>query len=207
MTDFTSKIFLYFVIVLSAVIHEYSHAFMANELGDDTAREMGRLSLNPIRHIDIMGTVLVPLFLMFTSGIFIGWAKPVPFNPLKLKGPKDELKVALAGPASNLAIAVIMSGLFFVMKAVIYNSAIVIAPFVALIIQVNISLALFNLIPVPPLDGSRLIGVVLPFEWTRRFERLGILGIVIALWIGMMVIPYAASFVFYIVTGFGRLFS
>lgn len=208
MTDLAPKLFLYIVIILSAVVHEYSHAFMANELGDDTAKRMGRLTLNPLKHIDIMGTVIVPLFLLFTSGIFIGWAKPVPYDPFKLKGPKDDLKVALAGPGSNLAMAIIVSGLYFLMTILAGNLANIglIAPFVAQIIYINISLALFNLIPVPPLDGSKILGVILPARWAMMIERVGVFGIIIALWVGMMVVPYLASIVFFVITGFGRLF-
>lgn len=208
MNDITSKLFLYIVIILSAVVHEYSHAFMANELGDDTAKRLGRLTLNPLKHVDIVGTVIVPLFLLFTSGTFIGWAKPVPYDPSKLKGSKDELKVALAGPGSNMAMALILATFYFVASILAGNSANIslLAPFVAQIIYINISLALFNLIPVPPLDGSKIIGVILPIEWLRRLERLGVVGFILALWIGMMVVPYVAGIVFYVMTGFGYLF-
>ncbi len=87
------KIFLYIIIVLSAVVHEYSHGWMANALGDPTAKREGRLTLNPIKHLDPMGTVIVPLFLLFFAGGFIGWAKPVPYNPYNLKGKHGSAKV------------------------------------------------------------------------------------------------------------------
>ncbi|MDD4931017.1 MAG: site-2 protease family protein [Candidatus Colwellbacteria bacterium] len=207
MDNITEKLFLYVVITLSAVVHEYSHAFIGNELGDDTAKRIGRLSLNPLRHIDPIGTVLVPLLLLFTSGTFIGWAKPVPYNPMNLKGRKDELKIALAGPASNLAISVLVSGLFYLATLFLGGSAnfITIGPFVALIIYVNISLALFNLLPVPPLDGSKILSFILPHNLARRVEGMGFLGLIIALWVGMMVVPPIASVLFYIITGFGHL--
>ena len=100
------KLFLYFVIIISAVFHEYAHGLMAYNLGDETAYRAGRLTLNPLVHIDILGTIVVPLFLILTSGIFIGWAKPVPYNPYNLSDPKyGSLKVAAAGPAANLIIA------------------------------------------------------------------------------------------------------
>jgi len=209
MNEINSKIFLYLIIVLSAVVHEYSHGFVANELGDPTAKNSGRLTLNPLAHIDPIGTVLVPLFLLFTAGAFIGWAKPVPFNPWNIKDPKGELKIALAGPVSNIVIAVIVSLVFLgarlIFPVVGGNSTLV--PLVAQIIYVNIILALFNMIPVPPLDGSKVIGHFLPAKAQGIIYSVGPFGIVIALFLAMMIIPPIASLVFALLTGFGFVFG
>src|SRR3989344_9583307 len=106
------SLFLYAVIIISAVFHEYAHGWVAYRLGDSTAKDAGRLTLNPLVHIDIVGTVLIPLFMILTAGIFIGWAKPVPYNPNNLKDKKyGSLKVGIAGPVANLLIAAIL-GLF-----------------------------------------------------------------------------------------------
>jgi Zn-dependent protease len=204
-----SKIFLYVVIVLSAVIHEYSHGFVANELGDPTAKRAGRLTLNPLAHIDPLGTVLVPLVLMLTSGFFIGWAKPVPFDPRNIRDPKGELKIALGGPVSNLCLAGIISlgflGMRLAFPVLSGNEALVGA--VGLIIYVNIFLALFNLIPVPPLDGSRILGSFLPHKTREAFFSIGPIGILIALFISMMVLSPVAQAVFALFTGFGFVFG
>jgi Zn-dependent protease len=204
-----SKIFLYIVIVLSAVIHEYSHGFMANELGDETAKRAGRLTLNPLAHIDPIGTVLVPLVLMLTSGTFIGWAKPVPFDPRNIRDPKGELKIALAGPISNLCLAVIISlgvlGLRFAFPELLKNEALVSA--LGLIIYVNIFLALFNFIPIPPLDGSKILGPFLPLKARQALFSIGPIGLIIGLFIGMMIVPSIAKFIFALLTGFGFVFG
>jgi Zn-dependent protease len=209
MDGITSKIFLYIVIVLSAVIHEYSHGFVANELGDPTAKRLGRLTLNPLAHIDPIGTVLVPLVLMLTSGSFIGWAKPVPFNPQNIRDPKGELKIALAGPVSNLCLAIIVS-LAFLGIRLIFPALLGIEPLiyaVSLIIYVNIFLALFNLIPVPPLDGSKILGSFLPYKARQTLFSIGPFGLVIALLASMMILPTIAGIVFSIFTGFGYIFG
>ena len=204
-----SKIFLYVVIVLSAVIHEYSHGFVANELGDPTAKRAGRLTLNPLAHIDPVGTILVPLVLMLTSGSFLGWAKPVPFDPRNIRDPKGELKIALGGPVSNLAVAGIISlgflGMRLIFPALSGNESLVNA--VGLIIYVNIFLALFNLIPVPPLDGSRILGSFLSHRAREAFFSIGPIGILIALLISMLVLSPVAQMVFALFTGFGFIFG
>ena len=157
----SQKIFLYLVIIFSAVFHEYAHGWAAYQLGDTTAKDAGRLTLNPLRHLDPVGTVIIPLFLLFTSGIFIGWAKPVPYNPNNLRDQKyGNLKVGIAGPAANVLIALIL-GLFirfFSGYLVITNILpLIFFDFLALIAYINIFLALLNLIPLPPLDGSKII--------------------------------------------------
>ncbi len=197
------------MIVLSAVIHEYSHGFVANELGDPTAKRAGRLTLNPLAHIDPVGTVLVPLVLMLTAGSFIGWAKPVPFDPRNIRDPKGELKIALGGPGSNLAVAGLISigflGLRLAFPALSGNGALIEA--VGLIIYVNIFLALFNLIPVPPLDGSRVLGYFLPHKAREALFSIGPIGMLIALFVSVIVLSPIARVVFALFTGFGHVFG
>ena len=207
--EITPKIFLYLVIVLSVVIHEYSHAFVANELGDPTAKNAGRLTLNPIPHIDPIGTVAIPLFLMFTSGAFFGWAKPVPFNPNNIRDPKGELKIEFAGPASNFALAGMVSLGFLAMRFIYpeISGNEVLVSLTMTVIYVNIFLALFNLIPIPPLDGSKILAHFLPYRTREKFLSIGFIGIIGALIVAMIILPPVAGVIFDILTGFGYVFG
>ncbi len=209
MDPISLKFFLYIIIVLSAVFHEYAHAWSAYRLGDTTAKDAGRLTLNPFVHLDLMGTVLIPLFLLFTSGIFIGWAKPVPYNPFNLKDQKyGSLKVGVAGPSANILIALIL-GLFSRFFSGYFAVAGFISPifqeFLGLIIYINIFLALFNLIPMPPLDGSKIFMDLFPRQW-RYFEQFGFLGIFIALFLAFFFLPPVAQVIFKLITGGGFSF-
>jgi len=202
MDDVTLKFFIYIVIVLSAVFHEYSHAWTAYRLGDSTAKQAGRLTLNPFAHIDIFGTVLVPLLFLFTAGIFIGWAKPVPYNPYALSDRKyGSLKVGIAGPASNIVIAVAI-GIFLRMliqfDAIAAGDPLLFA--LGLIVYINIFLALFNMIPVPPLDGSKVFEALFPRQWSYVMQ-LGIAGVLIALFIAFYFLTPVAQFIFRAITG------
>mgnify|MGYP003392815118 CR=1 FL=1 len=201
------KVFIYLVIVISAIIHEYAHGLVAYEEGDPTAKDAGRLTLNPLVHLDIVGTIIVPLFSLFSAGAFIGWAKPVPYNPLRLKGKNSEMKVAFAGPAANLMIALFMILGFAGLRALSLtaNLPVSFANFIASIAYVNIGLALFNLIPVPPFDGSKIFMKIFP-KAAKWVNSLGFMGIIVGLFIGITVMPYLADVVFYLMTGFGRVF-
>ena len=161
-------VFVIAVIVMSAVIHEVMHGVAADKLGDPTARLQGRLTLNPIPHLDMFGSILLPAMLALTnSPLLFGWAKPVPYNPFNLRpGRFSEAIVAGAGPASNLAIAllgglVIRSGMIPGMESVIF-----------IIVLVNVMLFLFNLIPIPPLDGSKIASAILPQALSRGYDRI-----------------------------------
>lgn len=162
------------MVFYSIIIHEVSHAFAAFALGDDSAQRAGRLSFNPKKHIDPFGTVILPLILYFSAGFIYGYAKPVPFNPYNFRNFKrDSGFTALAGPVSNILIAIILSVIFHLCAALPFVQGILIY-----VIFLNLLLAFFNLIPVPPLDGSKVLGMFLSdqayFKWTAQ-ERKGML--------------------------------
>ena len=204
----STKLFLYIVIVLSATFHEYAHGFIAYKLGDSTAKDAGRLTLNPLAHIDLMGTVIIPLFLLFYGGVFLGWAKPVPYNPYNLRDQKyGSLKVGIAGPSANLIIALILGIFLRLASAGIFGA--VFSQFflmaVALIVYINIFLALFNLIPFPPLDGSKVLMDLFP-RFSRGIMSLGFFGIFLALLLAFFILSPLAGFLFQLITGQGFSF-
>ncbi|MEK7519226.1 MAG: site-2 protease family protein [Patescibacteria group bacterium] len=151
--------FLVIILIFSVIFHEISHGAMANALGDNTAKQEGRLTLNPLPHLDPIGSFFLPLLLILAKSPFlIGWAKPVPINPYNLRNPKwDMAKIALAGPASNFLIAVSFS--FLVRFFSLPEKFLIIF---SVIIFLNILLCIFNLVPLPPLDGSKILFAFLP---------------------------------------------
>ena len=202
-------IFLYIIIVISAVFHEYAHGFVAYHLGDSTAKDAGRLTLNPLVHMDLFGTVILPLFLLFTGGIFIGYAKPVPYNPDNLRDKRyGSLKVAIAGPGSNLLIALAF-GLFlrFFSSNIIATNIVppTFLPLIALITVVNIALAIFNMIPFPPLDGSKVFADLFP-RFGSRIMNLGFSGLILALLIAFLTFPWLINLIFGLIAGQSLLF-
>jgi len=179
------QIFVVVIIIFSAVIHEVMHGVAADYLGDKTARYAGRLTLNPIPHLDPFGSVMLPIVLAVAgSPVFFGYAKPVPYNPYNLRpGRFSEAIVAGAGPASNLAIALVF-GLIIRLGILPLE----ISSIVFLIVVINTMLFLFNLIPVPPLDGSKVIEALLPHSlqyrysaWRRQMEYSPFLGMGVVL--------------------------
>lgn len=208
MPQLSSLLFLYIIIIFSSIIHEYSHGWMAYQLGDPTAKMEGRLTLNPLVHIDPFGTVALPLILLLTANTFIGYARPVPFNPMNLKNPKrDTALVGLAGPSSNLFMALAL-GLIVRFFGNLGFMA-MISPFLKFVVIINIWLALFNLIPLPPLDGSRILLGITPNSfgrWLFALERTGFVSLLIALMIAMVVLPSAVEFIFRLIVGQGFLF-
>ena len=173
--------------IVAITLHEASHGFVAWKLGDDTAYMLGRVTFNPLRHIDLMGTIVLPALLIFTTGYMFGYAKPVPVNYRRLRNPRrDMVLVAAAGPASNLLIA-IASGLALHLVAGL-DSALVIAIFTYSIFF-NVILAIFNMIPLPPLDGGRVAVGLLPYPLSMYLARLERYGMIILL-IALIGLPY-----------------
>jgi len=173
-------ILIYAIPVLFAItVHETAHGWTASQLGDHSAKMMGRLTLNPIKHIDPVGTILVPAFLYFTAGFIFGWAKPVPVNFNALRSPKrDMLWVALAGPASNFIMAVMW--LVALMLSINIGSQFL-ADMAQIGIQINLLLAVLNLLPLPPLDGGRIISSLLPNKLAYQYDQLEPYGLFILL--------------------------
>lgn len=164
------------IFFIAIIIHEFSHGWIAYKLGDSTARYSGRLTLNPLAHVDIFGTLILPLLLIIMRSPFIfGWAKPVPVNFYNLRNPKrDMIWVGLAGPASNIILATALS---LIIKSI--STPLFIHEFLVLGVWVNLILAVFNLIPIPPLDGSRVLFGLLPYEYAIRYINLEPYGFII----------------------------
>ena len=174
-----AQIFIAFVVLLfSLTVHEMAHAWTADRLGDSTARLLGRVSLNPMVHADLVGTIIFPLLAMVSGVPLIGWAKPVPVNPRQLRHPRrDYVLVAAAGPASNLLMAVGAAILLRVVPVspVTLGEPNVTAPIAALLSQalrLNVLLAVFNMMPIPPLDGGNVLSGLLPARLAFRFNAL-----------------------------------
>lgn len=170
--DFARVFIIFAVLLFSLSVHEAAHAWTASRLGDPTARLLGRVSLNPGVHIDPIGTVLFPLIAMFSNLPIIGWAKPVPVNLRRLQAPRrDFMIIAAAGPASNLAIAVVAS-LLWRLGAGAAGGSDWVALVLGMAIQLNVLLAVFNMIPVPPLDGGNVMAGLLPPAAAVIFDRM-----------------------------------
>ncbi|MSR71294.1 MAG: site-2 protease family protein [Candidatus Taylorbacteria bacterium] len=196
-------IFSLIVLVMSVVVHEVAHAYTAEFLGDPTARLEGRITLNPLKHLDMIGSILVPTFTFMTGGVIFGWAKPVPFNPYNLKNRKwGEALVALAGPFSNLFLAVFFS--FIIRYQITLGLPASFLDISILIIFTNISLAVFNLIPIPPLDGSKILFSLLPlrFEYVRMWvEKYSLILVVVLLFFLWQFIVPIIPWLFRLFTG------
>ncbi|MEW6680461.1 MAG: site-2 protease family protein [bacterium] len=165
------------VLLFSVVIHEVSHAFVADRCGDKTARLSGRLSLNPVAHLDPIGSILVPLFAFITHIPVPAWAKPVPVNPYNLNNPRNDMvKVALAGPLSNIGLALISS---IILRLSFIPVGSYLEHILLCFVIANFLLSLFNLIPIPPLDGSRIIACLLPPNTSFKVSFLEPFGFII----------------------------
>lgn len=166
-----------FILLSAIILHEYSHGWVALKCGDPTAKMSGRLTLNPLKHIDPVGMIIVPMVIRLIGYMPIGWAKPVPVNFSLLRNPKrDMIWVALAGPAMNLFLAVFFSVLLKISMGVVFLER-----FFAVGIVINLLLAIFNLTPIPPLDGSRIVMGILPHHLARKYRQLEPFGIIILL--------------------------
>jgi len=192
--------FTFIVLILSIIIHEVAHGSVAYSLGDPTAKYAGRLSLNPLKHIDPLGSVILPLIVYWQTGFFFGWAKPVPINPYNFKDQRwGELKVAIAGPATNILIGIVF-GLFLRFIPLSQN----IASLFLNISYINLFLGFFNLIPVPPLDGSHVLFSLLSHRFSnlrRNLERYQIFFLVLAVLLFIKVGVYFVQVLVLIIAG------
>ena len=195
-------IFQLIILLFSVVIHEVSHGLAALYLGDDTAEKMGRLTLNPIKHLDPIGSVLLPLMLvLMKSGFIFGWAKPVPYNPLNLKMPRrDSAILAFAGPVSNFCLALIFG---LVIRIIIATSSFAaLLPFLMFIVWINLILGIFNLLPIPPLDGSKILFYFFPSRELEVFlHQFGIVILFLFIMLGGAIILPIIKLFFSILTG------
>ncbi|MCL5666255.1 MAG: site-2 protease family protein [Patescibacteria group bacterium] len=195
-------IITFVILIFSAIVHEVSHGLAAEKLGDDTARQMGRITLNPIPHIDLYGTILLPAFMWFATGgrFFFGAAKPVPVDFTRLRHPKRDMAlVSLAGPFANFALAVLM-----VIPIKLHLTNNISYPILLIGIFINIILGTFNLIPIPPLDGSKVLVALAPESWMYKIlslERYGFLLVIVFVVLGLF------SYILWpVVLGFFQLF-
>jgi Zn-dependent protease len=201
--DINIVLFQIVTLIFSAIIHEYMHGWMADRLGDTTAKDAGRLTLNPISHIDPFGSILLPGLLILTgAGFIFGWAKPVPYNPYNLRDKKyGGAKVAIAGPMANLITAVFFG--LILRFAPIEN--ITLMTFFAIIVQINILLMVFNLVPIPPLDGSKVLMPFLPYNLQQSYaglERYGMILVFIFIMFGFSLIVPVMNFFLKLIIGF-----
>jgi Zn-dependent protease len=208
------KIFEFAILLFALSLHESAHAWMASRLGDQTARMLGRVTLNPIKHIDILGTIIIPLVMLFIpsfGGFLIGWAKPTPVNNRNFKHfRRDDILTTLAGPGSNIMAAIACMIVLIGIGTLSSNGAIAVHTLasglpallvlhgksifdpLAVIFYVgvwlNLLLCIFNLLPIPPLDGSHVFRHMLPYNWLRYYDSIGLIGLVLVLFFGWPVI-------------------
>ncbi len=206
MDNFITLIFQLAILLMSVVIHEFAHGWVAFRLGDSTAKYCGRLTLNPIKHLDIWGSFFVPLMLfVFSNGQMVfGWAKPVPYNPYNLRDQKyGSAKVAFAGPAANLLVALVFGlSLRFLPVSILTSTGL--GQIFGLIVFLNILLAVFNLVPIPPLDGSKILFTFLPASLgnVRVFlERYGMFVILFFIFFAFQWILPVVLLIFQLIVG------
>lgn len=183
MTMVSIVIFSIIILIFSVVIHEVAHGYTAYRFGDPTAQYQGRLTLNPLKHIDPFGSIILPIIMaLLPGGLILGWAKPVPINPYNFKRRKlGEFATAFAGPLSNIIIAAVF--IVIIRIALTSGGSEIFIQLSSLIVLINAVLAFFNLIPIPPLDGYRIVSILLPQDLTEKFEyyaqRFGIFFVLI----------------------------
>ena len=197
------------VLLFSIIVHEVAHGFVAYKRGDSTAKLLGRLTLNPIYHIDIFGSIILPAILILTGAPVFGWAKPVPVNMYNLKNPKrDMIFVSLAGVTANFLLAVIAGIIMFLIRSAGAEGSFLFSVYMVMqyVIVINIVLMIFNLIPIPPLDGSRVVLFLLPRDLAQKYakiERYGFWIILILLMTNVLwkIIAPVANFLIRLLSG------
>ncbi len=195
MDEMLQRLQWFIPILLSLTVHEWAHAYAAYRLGDDTARLQGRLTLNPLAHMDFVGTFLLPLM-----GVPFGWAKPVPVNPLRFRSSVSirtgMLIVAAAGPLSNIIIASIAWGLILILRqpamAEVVESLGAAVILLVILVPINIGLAVFNMIPIPPLDGSKIVDALVPDSMRPGWNRFCEMGPILL--IALILLPHLTGF-------------
>lgn len=194
------------ILIMSVVVHELSHGYMAYYFGDPTAKLAGRLTLNPLKHLDLLGSVIVPTVAFLTTGFIFGWAKPVPYNPYNLRNAKvGEPMVAAAGIVSNFTVAIIF-GLIIRFSGLLGITSVTFIDAASLVVLINIVLGTFNLIPIPPLDGSKILFGLLPYNMmhVRTFLERNYFWLIFIFifFVWRLFIP-VIYFLFSLLTGFG----
>jgi Zn-dependent protease len=224
--EFGLILFQIIVLVLAFSVHESAHAYMAMRLGDPTAYMLGRVTLNPLKHLDPIGSVILPLISLVYGGFLIGWAKPCPVTPRNFKNyRRDDILVSLAGPASNLAMALLALILLIVVKHLGGDASIAAAQAVALHVpgvdpsglrlfplalllyygvSINLILFVFNLFPIPPLDGSHVLRQFLPYRLEQAYNRIGMFGLLLIFVLGGR---FIATFYYPLLALFGRVLA
>jgi Zn-dependent protease len=212
-SGFVITIFALIVLLFSVITHELAHGYVAYSMGDPTAKYSGRLTLNPLKHLDPFGSFILPMLLLLATGgqgPILGWAKPVPVNPYNFKDQKwGDVKVAVAGPGSNLMLAVVFGLIVRVLPEGIFVAAPNLAIMLFYIVQINVMLAMFNLLPIPPLDGSwilfKLLGDGPAFEPVKIFlQQYGMIILIFLLFFGGLGwFSGWISYVTFLITGIG----
>jgi Zn-dependent protease len=190
------------ILIMSVIIHEVAHGYTADKLGDPTARLQGRLTLNPIKHIDLFGSIILPIITSF-YGFTFGWAKPVPYNPYNLKNKRvGEFLIAIAGPCSNIVLALVFG---IIIRLAIFDDQNFVY-ILSYVVITNLVLAFFNLIPIPPLDGSKLLFAFFPNQYGQlrmNLERYGQFMIIFAVLVVWKVVSPIVWPIFTLFTGLG----
>lgn len=190
-------------LIFAVTVHEAAHGWVADRLGDPTARRMGRITFNPLPHIDPVGTLLVPILMLTFTGFLIGWAKPVPVQAARLHSPKRDMAiVAAAGPGANLVMALVWSLLLLLAHKLIHSMQPVAMPLLLMSVAgifVNLVLMAINLLPVPPLDGGRIVTGILPLPAARVFARIEPYGMLIL--IALLISGIAGALIWPIISG------